>query len=72
LFVGWLTGAQCLKRVFGIDATTCIHCGGRVRILASVNDTAVIRTILGYFEKHGALEHAVYRPLPRGSPAVAA
>ena len=29
-----MTWAQRLKRVFGIDVTTCIHCGGAVRIVA--------------------------------------
>lgn len=31
-----MTWAQRLKRVFGIDATTCVHCGCSVRIVAAV------------------------------------
>lgn len=50
-----MTWAQRLKRVFGIDVNTCIHCGGTVRIVASIEDPAVIRAILGNFEKHGAM-----------------
>jgi hypothetical protein len=51
---------------------TCIHCGGAVRIVASIEDPAAIRAILGHFEKHGALEQAHYRPPARAPPAAAA
>lgn len=33
-----MTWAQRLKRVFNIDVTTCVHCGGAVRIVASIED----------------------------------
>jgi hypothetical protein len=33
-----MSWAQRLKRVFGIDVTTCAHCGGAVKIVASVED----------------------------------
>jgi len=58
--------------VFGIDVNTCVDCGGAVRIVASIEEPAAIRAILGHFTKHGALEEAHYRPRPRGPPAVAA
>ena len=67
-----MSWAQRLKRVFGIDVTTCIHCGGAVRIVASIEEPAAIRAILDHFERHGALEQAHYRPRPRGPPAAAA
>ena len=67
-----MTWAQRLKRVFGIDVSTCVHCGGAVRIVASIEEPKAIRAILAHFEKHGALEEAHYRPAPRGPPAVAA
>ena len=66
-----MTWAQRLKRVFGIDVSTCVHCGGAVRIVASIEEPAAIRAILAHFEKHGAMEEAYYRPRPRGPPAVA-
>jgi len=66
-----MTWAQRLKRVFNIDVTTCVHCGGAVRILASIEEPAAIRAILAHFAKHGALEEAHYRPGPRGPPAAA-
>lgn len=67
-----MTWAQRLKRVFGIDVNTCIHCGGSVRIVASIEEPTAIRAILAHFAKHCALEKAHYRPAARAPPAVAA
>ncbi|MBB5015595.1 hypothetical protein HNQ58_001499 [Rehaibacterium terrae] len=66
-----MTWAQRLKRVFGIDMETCVHCGSQVKIVASVEEPQAIRAILDHFEKHGALEQAHCRPRPRGPPAAA-
>ena len=62
----------CRRRVFGIDVSTSVHCGGAVRIVASIEEPTVIRAILAHFEKHDALSQAHYCPRPRGPPAVAA
>jgi hypothetical protein len=43
--------AKRLKRVFNIDIETCDKCGGNVRIIASIEDPALIRTILAYLDK---------------------
>ena len=58
--------------------TTCAHCGGAVRIVASIEDPkaiieepTAIRAILAHFEKHGALEQAHYRPAARAPPPAA-
>ena len=67
-----MTWAQRLKRVFSIDVTPCVHCGGAVRIVASIEEPAVVRAILAHFEKHGAREAAHYRPAARAPPAAAA
>ncbi|MCE3002026.1 MAG: transposase, partial [Xanthomonadaceae bacterium] len=67
-----MTWAQRLKRVFGIDVSTCVHCGGAVRIVACIEEPKAIRAIIAHFAKHGALEAAHYRPGPRGPPAKAA
>lgn len=67
-----MTWAQRLKRVFRIDVSTCVHCGGAVRIVASIEEPKAIRAILAHFAKHDALETAHYRPGPRGPPAAAA
>ncbi len=65
-----MTWAQRLKRVFGIDVSTCVHCGGAVQIVASIEEPTVIRAIHAHFEKHDAMEEAQYRPLLRAPPAV--
>jgi len=67
-----MTWAQRLKRVFGIDVKTCIHCGGSVRIVVSIEEPKAIRAILDHFAKHGAMEPAHYRPATRTPPAGAA
>ncbi len=67
-----MTWAQRLKRVFGIDVETCVHCGGKAKIVASVEEPQAIRAILDHFEKRGALGDAYYRPPARAPPAVAA
>jgi hypothetical protein len=41
-----LTWAQRLKRVFAIDIEFCRRCGGRLRVIASIEDPAVIERIL--------------------------
>ena len=39
--------AQRLKRVCGIEIETCAACGGKARVIASIEDSAVIGKILG-------------------------
>ena len=42
-----MTWAQRLKRVFKIDLLTCEHGGGAVKVIASVEDPAVITSTPG-------------------------
>ena len=67
-----MTWAQCLKRAFNIDVSTCGHCGGTLWIVVSIEQPPVIRAILAHFEKHGALEKVHYRQAARAPPADAA
>ena len=62
-----MTWAQRLKRVFGIEIETCEACGGKVRVIASIEDPAVIGKILGHRASRAAL--AGIRPPSRGPPA---
>ncbi len=39
---------QRLKRVFQIDIELCPHCGGTLRVIASIEDTKVIARILAH------------------------
>jgi hypothetical protein len=41
-----MTWAQRLKRVFAIEIETCRQCGGRLRVIASIDAPAVIERIL--------------------------
>ena len=41
-----MSWAQRLKRVFAIDIQTCRQCGGRLRVIASIEEPAVIERIL--------------------------
>jgi hypothetical protein len=41
-----LTWAQRLKRVFTIDIEVCRRCGGRLRVIASIEEPTVIERIL--------------------------
>ena len=50
-----MTWAQRLKRVFNIDVNTCIHCGGSVRTVASIEEPKAIRAILAHFANHCVL-----------------
>ena len=50
--------AQRLKRVFGIEIETCEACGGKVKVIASIEDPAVIGKIL---------KHLASRELPAGA-----
>ena len=47
--------AALMHRAFGIDVLACGHCGGRLRLIATLHDPAVIRKILA----HLALSHSV-------------
>jgi len=49
-----MTRAQRLKRVFGIDIETCPACGGVLRIIACIEDPAVIKKILANLDRKNA------------------
>jgi hypothetical protein len=50
-----MTWAQRLKRVFNIDVAVCQKCGGEARVIASIEDQAVIDKILQHLQAKGAL-----------------
>jgi hypothetical protein len=52
--------AALMHRAFGIDVLACAHCGGRLRLIATLHDPAVIRKILA----HLALCHSGQSPGP--------
>jgi hypothetical protein len=40
--------ATLMRRAFGIDVLACPRCGGRLRLIATVEDPAVVGTILAH------------------------
>ena len=45
---GW---ARRLKRVFGIDIEACADCGGRLRIIACIEERRLVDSILAHLER---------------------
>ena len=62
-----MTWAQRLKRVFKIDILTCEHCGGAVKVIASIEDPVVIKKILDHLAQAAAATPA-FRPFARAPP----
>ena len=54
-----------MARSFGFDVLACPRCGGRVRLIALIDDPPVIRRILGHLGL--PIEVPVARP-PRAPP----
>jgi hypothetical protein len=66
-----MTWAQRLKRVFNIDVSICSECGGEARVIACIEDQAVIDKILDHLMKKGALPPPPeLLPATRDSPQV--
>jgi hypothetical protein len=54
------TWAALMHRAFAIDVLSCAHCGGRLRLIATLHDPAVIRKILAHLD----LAHSGQSPGP--------
>ena len=63
-----MTWAQRLKRVFKIDIETCEHCGGAIKVIASIEDPVVIKTILAHLARQAEAATPVSRPFARAPP----
>ena len=62
-----MSWAKRLKRVFGVDIEACARCGGKLKVIASIEEPAVIAKILAHLERT-APDH--YQPeLPLGARA---
>ena len=65
-----MTWARRLKRVFGIDIEVCSECGGKLKVISSIEEPEVIEKIL----THLGLESRATEPWspkdlsPRGPP----
>jgi hypothetical protein len=65
-----MTWAKRLKRVFDIDIETCSECGGDVKIIASIEDPAVIQKILAHLDDNATSTATALLPDCRASPTV--
>ena len=66
-----MTWAQRLKRVFNIDVSTCEKCGGDARVIACIEEQAVIDKILAHLTKKGALPPPLeLLPVARAPPGL--
>lgn len=64
---------QRLKRVFGIDIETCERCGGKAKVIASIEDPVVIAHILKHLKQKEALQAGIQpheRPQERAPPVM--
>ena len=65
-----MTWAKRLKRVFNIEIETCGECGGDVRIIASIEDPAVILKILAHLDNTASSAATSLLPDCRASPSL--
>ncbi len=60
-----MTWMQRLKRVFAIDIETCPKCGGKLRVIACIEDPDVIATILEHIRARDEVQPSQPRAPPR-------
>jgi hypothetical protein len=63
-----MTWMQRLKRVFNIDIETCERCAGQVKIIACIEDPAVIEKILAHLNGKAPSAGTALRPEDRAPP----
>ena len=62
-----MSWARRLKRVFQIDIETCECCGGAMKIIASIEDPAVIEKILMHLERRDRASSTPHAPRKGGA-----
>ena len=65
---GQRSSTQRLKLVFDVDIETCPECGGRLRVIACVEDPPLIAKILSHIRRREALFDSTPRALPGSLP----
>lgn len=66
-----MTWAQRLKRVFSIDVESCVRCGKAVKVIAGIEEPALIERIPEHVRAKGANSAASLGP-PSTEPPVSA
>jgi hypothetical protein len=67
-----MTWAQRLKRVFGIEINTCTRCGGKLKVIASIEEPQVIARILAHRQKTAPDPGQAELPLGARAPPIQA
>ncbi|MBK7249858.1 MAG: transposase [Gammaproteobacteria bacterium] len=65
-----MSWAQRLKRVFGIDIEACARCGGKLKVIASIEEPQIIAKILAHLERRTPQDHQAELPLGARAPPV--
>ena len=63
-----MSWAQRLRCVFNIDIETCTTCGGRVKVIACIEDPVDIKKLLAHLKKMAASKQSVQLPESRAPP----
>jgi hypothetical protein len=63
-----MTWARRLQRVFGIEIERCARCGGRLRVIASIEEPALIERILAHRRARGEAAAPPASPRARAPP----
>ena len=54
--------------MFKLDIETCEHCDGAVKVIASIEDPAVIKQILAHLDRRAEPATPAIRPFARAPP----
>jgi hypothetical protein len=60
--------ARRLKRVFGIDIEACARCGGKLKVIASIEEPQVIAKILAHLAHTNPEQYQSELPLGARAP----
>jgi Putative transposase len=63
-----MTWARRLKRVFGIEIEQCARCGGRLRVIGSIEEPELIERILAHRRERGEEDVPTSSLGPRAPP----
>jgi len=63
-----MSWARRLKRVFGVEIEACVRCGGKLRIIASIEEPEVIARILSHRQRTAPDQYQPELPLGARAP----
>jgi hypothetical protein len=63
-----MSWAQRLRRVFGVEIQACARCGGKLKVIASIEEPAVIEKIVAHLERTAPDQCQSERPLGARAP----